>query len=105
MVDRNRKTVEYPASLVDIEHGTLGSALERIQKLINCHGPSARIDYYEPPYSDSIYLYVYTTRAETDAEYNLRISAEERYEHLREDVERKEYERLQKKFANSTEKV
>jgi hypothetical protein len=100
MANRARMIVEVPETSVDINYGTLGNALETIQSLIEAYGSDARIDYYQAPYSESQYLYVYVKRQESDDEYNARIANEERWERQGEEKDRQEYERLQRKFGS-----
>jgi hypothetical protein len=101
MVDRSRKTVEYAATSVDIEYGTLADARDTIDYLIKTYGADARIDYYQNPYEDHRTLSVFAKRPETDNEYNLRVSREESYEKIVEERERTEFERLSKKFGSN----
>lgn len=101
MVNRERKIIEYAAISVDIEYGTIGSAIEELQRLAVNFGEDARIDWYEPPYTDNRYLYVYAKRPETDEEMQSRILQEERWEKMQETRDRAEFDRLQKKFGNA----
>ena len=101
MVDRSRKNVIVPMESVDIEYTTLKGAAEVIASLIARYGEAANIDYYEPPYDDCRYLYVFAPRPETDAEMKNRIKDEERMEAAIAVRDRQEFERLSKLFGKS----
>lgn len=100
MVDRTRKTVLKPAESLDIQCGTLGSALTEIKRLIEKYGENASIDTHQYAYSDTEYLYVFAERPETDSEMLQRIVQEEQWENRKEEQDRKEFERLKKKFES-----
>lgn len=100
MVDRTRKMVRMPAEELDIKYSTLGSALQTIQRLIEKYGKKADIDTHSYPYDDREYLYVYAERPETDEEMHRRILQEEQREKSREEQDRREFERLKKKFES-----
>lgn len=101
MVDRSRKIVLKPAESLDIKYQTLGSALKEIAHLIEKYGENASIDTYSYPYNDTEYLYVYAERPETDKEMHERILQEEHMEKRREEQDRREFERLKKKFESN----
>jgi hypothetical protein len=84
--------------------GSLQSVLERVQELIKEHGPEAWLDYNPHYYYDydnepSPRYEIYIKREETDDEVKLRVLSEAEEKRKREDVERKEFERLSKKFG------
>ena len=93
-VNRERKIIRaYTERDVDIKWGTLKSALENIQSLIDQFGEDAYIDY-----SDRESLGVYADRPETDKEMNKRIAMEEQWEKQKLERDRQEFERLRKQF-------
>lgn len=92
----------------DIKHsldGTLAEAVEVLNEMIQRYGPDARLDIDKEfePYSDYAYAYVrlYGKREETDAEYQKRIGEEQKNLARQLENERREFERLAKKFATN----
>jgi hypothetical protein len=84
--------------------GPLQKTLERIQELITEHGPEARLDYNAHFYYDydnepSPRYEVIITREETDAEAKQRLMQEAEDTRKRNEHERKEFERLAKKYG------
>lgn len=100
-VNYERKTVQaYSGSEVDINYGSLKSALTVIQKLIAQYGEDAEIRTYSPDYSDGEYLGVYIMRPETDGEMARRIAEEKQREAWQAVRDREEFARLKKLFDN-----
>jgi hypothetical protein len=80
---------------------TLAGAIEQLKLLVKTYGEKATLDSTCEKYSDSDkeYLRVFTMEPETDDEMNARIAQEDRYAAIREDHDRREFERLQAKFG------
>ena len=99
MVDYNRKTILAVAECV--EGYTLKEVLESVNDLIKRYGENAEVDYTtKSTWDDNQYLYVFSVRPETDDEMKNRIKSEEYRQKMREVLEKKEYERLKKKFES-----
>lgn len=99
-VNRERKMIKvYSGSNVDLKYGTLKDALKTIKSLISEYGADAEIDTHSERYDDREYLGVYITRPETDKEMAARIADEEKWEAVRTERERADYERLKAKFG------
>jgi hypothetical protein len=84
--------------------GTLANIQERVQDLINEHGPEARLEYNPRFYYDydnepSPRYEVVISREETDAEAKQRLMKEAEEIRKRNEHERKEFERLAKKYG------
>ena len=86
--------------------GTLATVLERVQAMIQEHGPDARLDYNRNFYYDydndpSPRFELYVIREENDEEFNKRLADQAEYDRQREAAEKAEFERLSKKFKES----
>ena len=86
--------------------GTLATVLERVQAMIQEHGPDARLDYNRNFYYDydndpSPRFELYVIREENDEEFNKRLADQAEYDRQREAAEKAEFERLSKKFGES----
>ena len=84
--------------------GTLATVLERVQAMIQEHGPDARLDYNRNFYYDydndpTPRYELYVVREENDAEVKQRLMQEAEYTRKREEAEKAEFERLSKKFG------
>ena len=84
--------------------GTLATVLERVQAMIQEHGPDARLDYNRNFYYDydnepTPRYELYVVREENDAEVKQRLMQEAEYTRKREEDEKAEFERLSKKFG------
>lgn len=84
--------------------GTLQQVLTQVQQWITNHGPDARLNWnadHWPLNSDSPSprYEININREETDAEYQKRIADETLKEILQDSRDRKEYDRLQRKFG------
>jgi hypothetical protein len=85
--------------------GTLATVLERVQALIQKHGPDARLDYNRNFYYDydndpTPRFELYVEREENDEEFNKRLAEQAEYDRQREAAEKAEFERLSKKFGD-----
>ena len=86
--------------------GTLATVLERVQAMIQEHGPDARLDYNRNFYYDydndpTPRFELYVVREENDEEFNKRLADQAEYDRQREAAEKAEFERLSKKFGAS----
>jgi hypothetical protein len=84
--------------------GTLATVLERVQEMIQKHGPDAKLDYNRNFYYDydnepSPRYELYVMREENDEEFNKRLAEQAEYDRQREEAEKAEFERLSKKFG------
>lgn len=96
-VNRERKMTEVKYAYIDFEYNTIDEAIERLQKYRAELGGDAWFTIS----SDNTCLALMTKRPETDAEMAKRIAQEEYYAANIEDAERKEFERLTKKFSKT----
>lgn len=94
--DYNRKTVLIPAEYIDLEYMTLDELYEKAQELRNKYGGSCIINKTDNEWDSGCSVMV--ERPETNKEMNLRIKQEEKNEKWREERDKKEFERLKKKF-------
>jgi hypothetical protein len=104
MTKRKIITVKVGYSSTYEFEGSLKDVAERIQELIKEHGPEAWLDYNPHYYYDydnepSPRYEIYIKREETDAEVKQRLMQEAEEKRKREETERKEFERLSKKFG------
>lgn len=82
---------------------TLSSVKEKVDELIKEHGPDAHLDW-DPdhwfPYdsSPSPRFRIRIDREETDEEYKARLEQERKIKEDQDERDRKEFERLKKKF-------
>jgi hypothetical protein len=86
--------------------GTLSTVLERVQAMIQEHGPDARLDYNRHFYYDydnepTPRFELYVVREENDAELKQRLFEQAEQTRNREAAELAEFERLSKKFGES----
>jgi hypothetical protein len=84
--------------------GPLATVLERVQAMIQEHGPDARLDYNRNFYYDydndpTPRYELYVVREENDEEFDRRLAEQAEYDHKREEAEKAEFERLSKKFG------
>lgn len=100
-VNRERKMIEVEYTSIDFEYNTLDEAIERLQKYRAELGGDAWFAIHYQRYNDGTYLALMTKRPETDAEMAQRIEIEEYAAAKTEDAERKEFERLTKKFSKT----
>jgi hypothetical protein len=87
--------------------GTLSTVLERVQAMIQEHGPDARLDYnrnfyYEYDNDPTPRFELYVEREENDAELKQRLFEQAEHIRKREEAEKAEFERLSKKFKEVT---
>lgn len=94
-----RKMLLMDQESADLIGLTLAEANRRIDSLIKFYGDGAIIDWYEPPYCDSKYLYVYQYVPETDDEYSKRLALELMYKNQQDSRDLAEYDRLAKKLG------
>ena len=85
--------------------GTLATVLERVQAMIQEHGPDARLDYNRNFYYDydndpTPRYELHVVREETDDEFKVRMFEQAEYDRRREEAEKAEFERLSKKFGS-----
>lgn len=84
--------------------GSLSVILERVQSLIEKHGPDANLVYNKNFYYDydnepSPRFELYVEREENDAELKQRLFEQAEHIRKREEAEKAEFERLSKKFG------
>lgn len=101
IVNRDRKMIAVEHAKIDLDYDTLDEVLTRFQKYREEVGGDAffEIRYYS--YRDYTYMALMTKRPETDAEMAQRIEIEKYAAAKTEDAERKEFERLTKKFSKT----
>lgn len=98
-VNRNRGTKKEDVASFNPEYSTLLEVKKQVENWIERYGPNATFAWVQEPYSDYRSLVLQIDRPETDLEMRNRIANEESWEEAREEREKKEYERLQKKFG------
>ena len=98
-VNRERKLVWHEKTSIDFEYHTLDEAIANLQRYREDYGGDARIDERHHKYSDGTYLAIMVKEPETDLEMTKRIAQEEHYAAQQEERDRKDFERLQKKFG------
>ena len=98
-VNRERMMVWSEYEVVNLEYDTLDEAIERFQRYRDAVGGSARFEQRCEPYSDDSYLALVVSKPETDAQMRARIGREEFYATQQEERDRREFERLSKKFG------
>jgi len=98
-VNRERKLVWHEKTSIDFEYDTLDKAIANLQRHREDYGGAARIEERYHEYSDGKYLAIMVYEPETDKEMTTRIAREEQFAARQEEHERKEYERLLKKFG------
>lgn len=86
---------------VDMDYATLGEFRDRIDGWIKQHGHNAMFEFQDDYDGYGRHLVLKAERLETDEEYNKRIAQEEHYNKIAEERDRKEFERLKKKFGDS----
>jgi hypothetical protein len=82
---------------------TLAGLSQYVRDLIQKYGPDARVHYekYFLPYDDNDYYHHITIkREETDEEFQKRLAEEKARQDAIDERERKEFERLNKKFGS-----
>lgn len=89
---------EVSTLYVDYEYAT--DIIEKLQGLQKAHGEKLRIEKSYYPYSDDQYLAVMAEVEETDKEYEERLAKEEKYKKEQDERDRRELERLKKKFGD-----
>lgn len=97
-----RKRVDVMATY-DFE-GTLSRIRDRLEDLINQHGPDASLNYdphfyYDYDHEPTPRYEVYVERDETDDEVKVRLLQNAEHIRKREEAEKAEFERLSKKFG------
>jgi len=85
---------------------TLATVLERVQALIERHGPDARVNYNQYFYYDydngpTPRYELYVEREESDDEFKVRMLELAEHIRKREEAEKAEFERLSKKFGEA----
>ena len=78
--------------------GKTSEAVKFFQSLEAKYGPESTIEW-TTDYNEEVYFYVDVHRDETDDEYKSRLEQEAFYAKNREELERKQYEELKKKFG------
>lgn len=92
----NRKVVWAQTECLDLEM-SVGKLLNRLEELNAKYGPTARVESFKEEWGDSYWLM--TERPETDKEYDRRIAQEQTDKVRKEEWDRREFERLKKKFG------
>lgn len=100
-VNRERKLVGHEKTSIDFEYDTLDEAIANLQRYREEYGGAARIEERHRAYSDGTYLAIMVYEPETDKEMTTRIAREEHYAAQQEERDRKDFERLQKKFGKN----
>lgn len=78
---------------------TLGDILTNVQRLVKEHGPLCTVVEYGHANSDEKYFAVMKDVPESDMDYLVRLARSEMCEQEQEERDRKEFERLSKKFG------
>lgn len=100
-VNRDRMMIAVEHAKINLDYDTLDEVLTRLQKYREEIGGDAFFETRFYSYSDDTYMALMTTRPETDAEMAQRIEIEKYAAAKTEDAERKEFERLTKKFSKT----
>lgn len=99
MAVRNNKLVEV--ATLNLDGYTMKEAVKYLQALMAVHGEDVRISEESRQYEEGKYLALLKSVPETDAEMEVRIAQEAEWQAKRDAHERREFERLQAKFAAS----
>lgn len=94
-----RKTVLKEKTTLSIDGYLLKDVIEDFTALLATYGDKAKISEQSYKYDEATYLALLVPELETDAEMQERIRKENHCKGLREEHERKEFERLAAKFA------
>lgn len=97
---QERRTVLNEKTTIDIDGYLLKDVIKNLTDLLETYGDKAQISEEQYKYDDGNYLALLVPEPETDAQMQARIKHENYYKDLREQHERKEFERLAVKFAN-----
>lgn len=100
-VNRDRKMIAVEHAKIDLDYHTLDEVLTRFQKYREEVGGDAFFEIRYHSHRDYTYMALMTKRPETDAEMAQRIEIEKYAAAKTEDAERKEFERLTKKFSKT----
>lgn len=100
-VNRDRKMIAVEHAQINLDYDTLDEVLTRLQKYREEVGGNAFFETRYYSYNDDTYMALMTTRPETDAEMAQRIEIEKYAAVKTEEAERKEFERLAKKFGKT----
>jgi hypothetical protein len=100
-VNYNREKVSVDGENIDDfeDYISLKEVKKEVDRLIEMYGEDSRIQRDQRAYSEDTYLYVQSSRLETDDEMAYRIAKEEQRAQQRLDQERAEFERLKAKFG------
>jgi hypothetical protein len=99
-VNRERMLIRKEVEDFNVEYMTLPQVEEYVRELKNRHGPEATVEMLEN-YNSTYYWAVMKEFPETDEQMSERIGREERFEAIRMERDREEFERLKKLFENS----
>lgn len=98
-VNRERIKVRVEVDTVDLDYETIQRAIQILEDLRDRYGADARIEKCTRAYEDRQYLAVMVERDETDAEMAKRIEEAEYWAARSEENDKREFERLKKKFG------
>lgn len=94
-----KKLVKVNKETVDFEYLTIDQAIEYLQRLKSDHSGDAEIVKDSYPYEDKEYLFLRVEEIETDHQYAVRLKNEAAHKVWQDAHDKKEFERLQKKFS------
>ena len=101
---QERRTVLNEKTTLNIDGHLLKDVIKNLTDLLDTYGDKAQISEEQYEYNDDrSYLALLVPEPETDTQMQARIKQENYYKDLREQQERKEFERLAVKFANKQE--
>lgn len=99
--EMTKKMVWRDKESFDFDGEDLDSVISRLSQAKVEYGGNARFDVHTYSYEDREYLFLQVEEEETDEEYAIRLKREEIANKNREEFDRREYERLQKKFGEN----
>lgn len=97
---KKEKVIGIVEDYIDIDYATLGEFRDRIDGWIKQHGRNAMFEFQDDD-SYGRHIVLKAERLETDEEYNQRKASEEHYKKIAEERDKKEFERLKKKYGEN----
>lgn len=96
-----KKLISKEVDTLYVSYTSLKDLKAEIDRFISAYGEDAYTELEQQAYSDSFQVSVYAEVLETEVEYQTRLQQEDSANKRREEHERKEYQRLQKKFGEN----
>lgn len=96
-----KKVMAIVEDYVDMDYATLGEFRDRIDAWIKQHSRNAMFESQDDYDGYGRHIVLKAERLETDEEYEYRKKSEEHYKKIAEERDRKEFERLKKKYGES----